>query len=92
MGGAAENTLKKLNGAKLGTPFSSIVDAKAIGRGPTAPNKYWCTFGIGNSFGSYVLNVCVIAGTKLKQKIPQQPDLHVKFSQSINKKIMHHRL
>jgi hypothetical protein len=40
IGGLAENTLKKLKGAKLGLPFLSIVLAKQIGRGPTAPNKY----------------------------------------------------
>jgi hypothetical protein len=40
MGGFALNTLKKLNGAKFGLPSSSIVEAKAIGLGPTAPNKY----------------------------------------------------
>jgi hypothetical protein len=39
IGGFALNTLKKLNGARLGLPSLSIVDAKAIGRGPTAPSK-----------------------------------------------------
>jgi hypothetical protein len=47
IGGFALKTLKKLNGAKLWFPCKSIVDAKAIGRGPIAPNKYWCNFGIG---------------------------------------------
>ena len=37
-GGLAPNTLKKLKGDKLGLPFSSIVLAKAIGLGATAPN------------------------------------------------------
>ena len=39
IGGLALNTLKKLKGAKFGTPFSSIVEANAIGRGPIAPSK-----------------------------------------------------
>jgi hypothetical protein len=39
MGGFALNTLKKLKGARLGTPFSSTVDANAIGLGPTAPKR-----------------------------------------------------
>jgi hypothetical protein len=39
IGGAAEKTLKKLKGDKLFTPFSSIVEAKAIGLGPTAPKR-----------------------------------------------------
>jgi hypothetical protein len=51
IGGFALNTLKKLNGAKFGFPFSSTVEAKAIGRGPIAPSKYWCNLGIGSSFG-----------------------------------------
>jgi hypothetical protein len=36
IGGFDENTLKKLNGAKLGSPFLEIVLAKQIGRGTTA--------------------------------------------------------
>lgn len=40
IGGLALNTLKKLKGAKFGFPFSSMVDAKAIGRGPIDPSKY----------------------------------------------------
>ena len=40
MGGLALNTLKKLYGLKLGVPSSSMVLAKAIGRGPTEPNRY----------------------------------------------------
>jgi hypothetical protein len=36
IGGFALKILKKLNGDKFGTPFLSIVLAKAIGRGPTA--------------------------------------------------------
>jgi hypothetical protein len=38
-GGLALKTLKKLNGDKLGRPSLSMVLAKAIGRGPTAPNR-----------------------------------------------------
>ena len=51
IGGLAENTLKKLKGAKFALPSSSIVLAKAIGLGPTAPNKYPCNCGMGNSLG-----------------------------------------
>jgi hypothetical protein len=40
IGGLALNTLKKLKGAKFGTPSSFTVEAKAIGLGPIAPNKY----------------------------------------------------
>jgi hypothetical protein len=36
IGGFALKILKKLKGDKFGTPFLSIVLAKAIGRGPTA--------------------------------------------------------
>ena len=39
IGGLALKTLKKLKGAKLGLPSLSIVLAKAIGRGATAPSK-----------------------------------------------------
>ncbi len=39
IGGLALNTLKKLNGDKFGLPSLSFVLAKAIGLGPTAPNK-----------------------------------------------------
>lgn len=39
VGGLDPKTLKKLNGDKLGVPFSLIVLAKAIGLGATAPNK-----------------------------------------------------
>ena len=39
IGGLALNTLKKLNGLKFGLPDASTVLVKAIGRGPTAPNK-----------------------------------------------------
>jgi hypothetical protein len=31
--------VKKLNGAAFATPFSSIVDTKAIGRGKIDPNN-----------------------------------------------------
>jgi hypothetical protein len=36
IGGLELNTLKKLNGDKLGFPLASTVLAKAIGRGATA--------------------------------------------------------
>ena len=39
IGGLALNTLKKLNGAMLPTPFASTVLAKQMGRGPILPNK-----------------------------------------------------
>ena len=39
IGGLALNTLKKLNGERFGLPSTSIVLAKAIGRGATADNK-----------------------------------------------------
>jgi hypothetical protein len=37
IGGFALNTLKKLNGARLGTPLESTVLAKQMGRGATDP-------------------------------------------------------
>jgi hypothetical protein len=51
IGGLAEKTLKKENGAKLGLPALSIVLAKHMGLGPIAPSKYWCNLGIGISDG-----------------------------------------
>ena len=51
IGGFALKTLKKLNGARFETPFSSIVEAKAIGLGPIEPSKYLCNFGISISLG-----------------------------------------
>ena len=39
IGGFALKTLKKLNGDKLTFPSSSIVLAKAIGRGAIEPNR-----------------------------------------------------
>ena len=39
MGGLEENTLKKLKGAKFGLLSLSMVLAKAMGRGPIAPNR-----------------------------------------------------
>jgi hypothetical protein len=60
IGGAAENTLKKLNGERLFTPFSSTVEAKAMGLGPIAPSKYPCNFGTGNSFGSSVVILAIM--------------------------------
>ena len=52
MGGFAENTLKKLKGAKLWFPFSSILLANAIGLGPIAPSKCPCNSETGSDFGS----------------------------------------
>jgi hypothetical protein len=51
IGGFALKTLKKLNGARLGTPEASIVDANAIGLGPIEPSKYLCSLGISMSLG-----------------------------------------
>jgi hypothetical protein len=39
IGGLALNTLKKLNGDRLGCPSLSMVLAKAMGLGATALNK-----------------------------------------------------
>jgi hypothetical protein len=39
IGGFAPKQLKKLNGLRFTFPSLSIVLAKAIGRGATAPNK-----------------------------------------------------
>ena len=66
IGGFALKTLKKLKGAKFGIPLPSIVLAKAIGRGPTAPNKYPCKTGIDNSLGSKLnisAKLIIIKGT-----------------------------
>lgn len=52
IGGFALNTLKKLKGAKFGFPSASIVLAKAIGLGPTAPSKYPCNLGVVTASGS----------------------------------------
>ena len=41
--------MKKLKGDKLGLFLSSIVLAKAMGLGPTAPNKYPCNLAVGTS-------------------------------------------
>jgi hypothetical protein len=49
MGGLEPKTLKKLKGAKFGFPLSSTVLAKAMGLGPTAPNKYPCNLAVGTS-------------------------------------------
>jgi hypothetical protein len=40
IGGFAEKTLKKENGARFGTPFLLVVDINPIGLGETALNKY----------------------------------------------------
>jgi hypothetical protein len=42
MGGLLLNALKKLYGARFGTPSVLMVLAKAIGRGATAESIYWC--------------------------------------------------
>jgi NADH dehydrogenase FAD-containing subunit len=42
IGGLLLKALKKLYGARLGTPSALTVLAKAIGRGATAPRIYWC--------------------------------------------------
>jgi hypothetical protein len=52
IGGFAEKTLKKLNGARLCSPLVLMVAANAMGRGPMAPSKSWCKRCIGKSFGS----------------------------------------
>ena len=57
IGGLALNTLKKLNGLRFGLPSASNVLAKAIGRGPILPSKYWCILGIGRSAG-FIFNIC----------------------------------
>tara|TARA_R110000796_G_scaffold18693_6_gene56642 strand:+ start:16493 stop:16729 length:237 start_codon:yes stop_codon:yes gene_type:complete len=49
IGGLEPKTLKKLKGDKLGLFLSSIVLAKAMGLGPTAPNKYPCNLAVGTS-------------------------------------------
>src|SRR5690606_17533551 len=52
MGGFALNILKKLKGDKLGLPSESIVLAKAIGRGPTAPSISPCNSAVETFPGS----------------------------------------
>ena len=52
IGGFEEKILKKLNGAKLGSPFLLIVLAKQIGLGAIAFCRYFCKTGTDNSFGS----------------------------------------
>jgi hypothetical protein len=42
IGGLELKALKKLYGARLAFPFSSMVLAKAIGLGAIAPTIYWC--------------------------------------------------
>jgi hypothetical protein len=39
IGGFALKTLKKLKGARFLLPFKSMVDANAIGLGPTDPSR-----------------------------------------------------
>jgi hypothetical protein len=51
MGGFDEKMLKKLKGAKLGSPALLMVLAKQIGRGAMAFCKYFCNTGMLNSFG-----------------------------------------
>jgi hypothetical protein len=49
IGGLELKTLKKLKGDKLGLFLPSMVLAKAMGLGPTAPNKYPCNLAVGTS-------------------------------------------
>tara|TARA_R110002050_G_scaffold41842_5_gene101192 strand:- start:10266 stop:10547 length:282 start_codon:yes stop_codon:yes gene_type:complete len=49
IGGLEPKTLKKLKGDKLGLPLPSTVLAKAIGLGPTLPNKYPCNLTVDTS-------------------------------------------
>jgi len=51
IGGLAEKTLKKLNGERLGVPFSSMVLTQAMGLGATLPKSNWCNFPTGISPG-----------------------------------------
>ena len=59
IGGLLLNTLKKLNGDKLGVPFSSIVLANAIGLGDTAVCKYPCNLAGASSLG-LILNISLV--------------------------------
>lgn len=52
MGGLALNTLKKLKGDKFTFPLASMVLAKQIGRGETAPKRYPCNFPVAILCGS----------------------------------------
>jgi hypothetical protein len=59
-GGFELNTLKKLNGDKLGLPFLSSVLANAIGLGPTALCKKPCNFNGETSLGEILtMLICV---------------------------------
>lgn len=60
MGGLAPKTLKKLKGDRLGLPSLSKVLAKAMGLGPTAPNKIPCSLVIGMS-GTWMETISFIA-------------------------------
>ena len=51
IGGFAENALKKLKGLKFKFPSLSIVLAKAIGLGATAPKMYLCTLDVFSVLG-----------------------------------------
>ena len=53
-GGFALKTLKKLKGLRLTSPFSSIVLAKAIGRGTTVLNNIPCISAVEILLGSIV--------------------------------------
>jgi len=57
MGGLLLKALKKLYGARLGTPSTLTVLAKAIGRGATAPSMNWCKSLVAISAGS-ILSIC----------------------------------
>jgi hypothetical protein len=56
IGGFELNTLKKLNGDRLGIPFALNVLANAMGRGATALCKKPCNLAGERSFGS-ILNM-----------------------------------
>jgi hypothetical protein len=58
IGGLALNTLKKLNGERFTFPELSMVLAKAIGLGDTAPNKYPCNCLVLISSGEIEIIVC----------------------------------
>src|ERR1043165_2265316 len=51
IGGLEPKQLKNEKGARFTFPSLSIVDAKAMGRGATAPSKCSCNLGVGTSPG-----------------------------------------
>jgi hypothetical protein len=54
IGGLLLKALKKLYGARFGTPSVLMVLAKAMGRGATAASMNWCRSLVAISFGSIV--------------------------------------